>query len=217
MDQLLQVTDSFSNQSIELLQQIEVDLTAEDVGLRQQAQEIAAHTDILSLPWLPLENRAELPNVPGIYFLLEDERVIYIGLSKKSILRRWWTHPKLKELKQRTGEFKIAWLECRALLLLPVIESALIERFGKPELNRKRGNRIMPITQSPQLYREMEEQIEYMLVGLRRTDWALVKLVADKLQLQHHEALGWIVRLGASATPGRYHRMLNKLEKELQL
>lgn len=217
MDQLLQVTDSFSNQSIGLLQQIEVDLTEEDVDLRQQAQQIAAHTDILSLPWLPLENQADLPNVPGIYFVLENERVIYIGLSKKGIFRRWWTHSKLKELKPRTGKLKIAWLECHALLLLPVIESALIERFGKPELNRKRGNKIVPITQTPQLYREMEEQIEYMLVGLRRTDWAIVKLVADKLQLQDHEALGWIVRLGASATPGRYHRMLNKLEKELQL
>ncbi len=217
MDQLLHVTDSFSNHNIELLQQIEVDLMAEDTAVRQQAQEIAAHTDILSLPWLPLENRTQLPNVPGIYFVLEDERVIYIGLSAKSILRRWWTHPKLKQLKQRTGELKIAWLECRALLLLPVIESALIERFGKPELNRKRGNLIVPITQNPALYGETAEQIEYRLVALRRSDWALVKLVADKLQLQAHEALGWIVRLGASATPGRYHRMLKKLEQELQL
>lgn len=217
MDQLLEVTDSFSNQSTELLQQIEVDLITEDTDLRQQAQEIAAHTDILSLPWLPLENRGELPNVPGIYFVLENERVIYIGLSKKSILCRWWIHPKLKELKPRIGELKIAWLECRALLLLPVIESALIERFGKPELNRKWGDKIVPITQNSEFYRAMEEQIEYRRVGLRRTDWALVKLVADKLQLQPHEALGWVVRLGASATPGRYNRMLNKLEKELQL
>lgn len=42
---------------------------------RQQAEEIAAHTDVLSLPWLPLAQRQDLPNVSGIYFVLENERV----------------------------------------------------------------------------------------------------------------------------------------------
>ncbi len=84
-----QITHSKSNQSIELMQKIEAELNAEDAEFRKKGEEIAAHTDVLSLPWLPLTNRKELPNVPCVYFVLENERVIYIGLSRTSILRRW--------------------------------------------------------------------------------------------------------------------------------
>ena len=217
MNQSSQITNSTSDQNIETLHKIEAELNAEDEVYYQNCEKIAANVSVLSLPWLPFNERVELPNVPGIYFVLEDDRVIYIGLSKISILRRWWTHPKIEDLAHRKGEIKIAWLECRATELLPVIESALIDRFGKPELNLKWGNRIVPIGQSKTRWTDIDENIQRRLVALRRTDWALVEEVAKKLQVHPDEALMWIVRLGASATPGRYYRMLKKLEKELKL
>lgn len=72
---------------------------------------------------------------------------------------------------------------CRATELLPVIESALIDRFGKPELNLKWGNRIVPIGQRKTRCTDIDENIQRRLVALRRTDWALVEEVAKKLQL----------------------------------
>ncbi len=211
-----QITHSKSNQSIELMQKIEAQLNAEDAEFRIKGEEVAAHTDVLSLPWLPLAQRNKLPNVPGIYFVLEDERFIYIGLSRTSILRRWWNHSKMKHLEPREGEIKIAWLECHATLLLPVIESALIARFGKPELNRKRGNRIVPLQKIAQ-WSDIDENIQRRLVALRKTDWGLVEEVAEKLQISPDEALMWIIRLSAEPTPRRYHRMLKKLEEQLKL
>ena len=89
----------------------------------------------------------------------------------------------MEDLAHRKGEIKIAWLECHGTELLPVIESALIDRFGKPELNLKWGNRIVPIGQPKTRYTDIDENIQRRLVALRRTDWALVEEVAKKLQL----------------------------------
>ncbi len=207
--------------NVEVLQSIEVELDNEDADFRrrdeERAADIVANTDILSLPWLFLEQRHSLPNVPGIYFVLEDNRVIYIGRSQRNILRRWWTHSKIKELKERTGQIKIAWLKCDAVLLLPVLESALIARFGKPEMNRKMGDRIVPIRKPGSFFGdELDDNIQRRLVALRRTDWELVEEVASKLQLSPDEALMWIIRLGAVATPRRYERMLKKLERDIK-
>lgn len=214
MNEFSALTNCESIENLELLLKIQTELDAEDAQFYQQAEQIAAHTDVLSLSWLPLARRQELPNVPGIYFVLENERVIYIGLSKTSLLRRWWTHNKIQELNARAGEIRIAWLECRALGLLPVIESAMLLRF-QPELNVKMGTRIVPVggidsvRNSSDLLRKS--------IFMRNMDWDLVEEVADKLKLDHNTALMWIVRLGAPSTPKRYRRMLKKLEQTFEL
>lgn len=215
MNEFSALTDSVSHESLELLKKIEAELNAEDAQFRQQAEEIAAHTDVLSLTWLPLAQRQDLPNVSGIYFVLENERVIYIGLSKTSILRRWWTHNKVQELNARTGEIKIAWLECRAISLLPAIETAMLLRF-RPELNQKMGTRIVPVGRRDPIS-NCGEHLQRKYVSLRNSDWDLVEEVADKLKLDHDTALMWIVRLGAPIAPKRYRRMLKKLEQTFEL
>lgn len=220
MQELLTMNELTTKPSVAVLESIEAQLEAEDAPYRQRSQEsaaaIAANTDVLSLDWLPLEERRILPNVPGIYFVLENDRVIYIGLSRKSILRRWWNHSKLSDLSERRGEIKIAWLECRATELLSTIESALITRFGQPELNLKKGARIVPL-QRPRCLGapELDDNIERRLLALRRTDWQLVKDVADKLQISNDDALMWIIRVGAAETPRRYSRMLKKLDQQV--
>lgn len=167
MNQSSQITNSTSDQNTEALHKIEAELNAEDKVYYKNGEKIAASINVLCLPWLPLSERGKLPNVPGIYFVLEGDRVIYIGLSQKSILRRWWTHPKIEDLAHRKGEIKIAWLECRATELLPVIESALIDRFGKPELNLKWGNRIVPIEQSKTRWTDIDENIQRKLSSIK--------------------------------------------------
>lgn len=108
MNQSSQITNSTSDHNTEALHKIEAELNAEDKVYYQNGEKIAASINVLCLPWLPLSERGKLPNVPGIYFVLEGDRVIYIGLSKISILRRWWTHPKIVDLAHRKGEIKIA-------------------------------------------------------------------------------------------------------------
>jgi hypothetical protein len=147
---------------------------------------------------------------------LEDDCVIYIGFSRKSILRRGWNHPKKNKIAAKKGEIKIAWLECNALLLLPVIESVLIERVGKPELNLKWGDKIVPIRKQKTQCDDTYENIIHKPVGLRGSDWTLVQEVAKQLHLSNDEALMWIVRLGALATPRKYNQTLKRLEKALR-
>lgn len=87
-----------------------------------------------ALPSLPLADRRQLPNCAAVYLVLEGENVIYVGQSTSLILR-WQGHDKLKQLKSRGAEIRLAWLECNDPTLLRSIEAALIQWF-KPELNR---------------------------------------------------------------------------------
>ena len=73
----------------------------------------------------------------------------------------------MEDLAHRKGEIKIAWLECHGTELLPVIESALIDRFGKPELNLKWGNRIVPIEQSKTRWTDIDENIQRKLSSIK--------------------------------------------------
>ena len=79
----------------------------------------------LALPSLPLTDRRQLPNCAAVYLVLEGETVIYVGQSTSLILR-WQQHNKLKQLKSRGTEIKVAWLECSDPALLKSVESALI-------------------------------------------------------------------------------------------
>lgn len=46
---------------------------------------------VLAMPSVPYARRRDLlPNRPGLYFVVRDRtEVMYIGMSRKSILRRW--------------------------------------------------------------------------------------------------------------------------------
>lgn len=92
-----------------------------------------AELDLLALPSLSLADRRLLPNCMAVYLTLEGETVVYVGQSVSLILR-WQQHHKLKQLKSRGTEIKLAWLECSAPDLLISIKSALIQWF-RPELN----------------------------------------------------------------------------------
>ncbi len=62
-----------------------------------------AYIDPLTLPSLPLNERsllrccaiAQLPSCPAIYFVMQGERVLYIGQTI-NLAQRWATHNRLK-------------------------------------------------------------------------------------------------------------------------
>lgn len=88
--------------------------------------------DPLALPSLSLAARSQLPPCPAVYFVLEGERVLYVGKSV-NLRQRWLAHHRYKQLKA-ISSVRIAWLECSDPSLLPKIEVALIEYF-QPSLN----------------------------------------------------------------------------------
>jgi excinuclease UvrABC nuclease subunit len=89
----------------------------------------------LDLPSVPLKQRKTLPECPGIYFAIDDAGVIqYIGRSN-NIQQRWLQHHRYSQLEVLEN-VQIAWIQVSDSLLLPSIESALIEYF-QPLLNNQ--------------------------------------------------------------------------------
>ena len=86
------------------------------------------------LPFVPLDQRIELPEKPCIYFVLTpEEEILYIGRSRNLRLR-WLSHHRLPDLKKIEG-VRVAYLHIDQPSLLPQIEQAMIEWFN-PRLNK---------------------------------------------------------------------------------
>jgi excinuclease UvrABC nuclease subunit len=89
-----------------------------------------SNIDLSALPSLFLASRSDLPTCPAVYFVLESDRVLYIGRSG-NLQQRWVNHHRYKQLKT-ISNVRIAWLECSDPSLLPEIEVALIRQFLPP-------------------------------------------------------------------------------------
>lgn len=94
--------------------------------------------DLFALPSVALYDRATLPSVPGIYFVLKDKIVLYIGRTH-NLTKRWRNHHQYQQIKDSTS-IRIAWLEYSDAGLLPAVEEALINTF-QPELNTSVGRK----------------------------------------------------------------------------
>lgn len=87
--------------------------------------------DLVSLPWLPLEEKAAFPKRPSIYFAIDNlGNVQYIGRSVNT-KKRWAQHHRYAALSSM-GEVRIAYLFVDAPELLPEVEKALIQWFQPP-------------------------------------------------------------------------------------
>ncbi len=121
----------------------------------------------------------------------------------------------MKDLRVRKGEIKIAWLECRAIDLLPLIESTLIGYF-EPELNLTVGEGI------PRYFKHKRQQIESAdtliakKVELRKSDWLIAEEIAAKLMISVDQAVMWLIRLGSPDIIAKYKITIKKLEKQLE-
>jgi hypothetical protein len=131
----------------------------------------------LTLPSLSLINRSALPPCPAVYFVLEGDRVLYVGRSV-NLRQRWMTHRRYKQLKA-ISNVRIAWLECSDPSLLPEIEAALIEYF-QPSLN---GELIPPqdiariVFHAPD---EIKEKLERLAAKRTRSVSNLVRLIVEE-------------------------------------
>jgi excinuclease UvrABC nuclease subunit len=54
-----------------------------------------AEIDPLTLPSLPLSEQKHLPSCSAIYFVMQGDRVLYIGKTV-DLAQRWATHNKVK-------------------------------------------------------------------------------------------------------------------------
>lgn len=98
--------------------------------------EFVSNIDPFILPAVTLPDREKLPQISGLYFVLDSEKVLYIGRSI-DIKTRWASqnHHRLKQLLNRkTESILIAWLKIDDADMLPVIEKEAIDRFS-PLLN----------------------------------------------------------------------------------
>ena len=60
------------------------------------------------MPSLPLADRCQLPETPGIYILYQDDHVLYIGKTL-SLRRRLQTHQRLQQFAEYGTNISIAW------------------------------------------------------------------------------------------------------------
>jgi len=86
--------------------------------------------DFSTLPSLPLASRSGLPTCPAVYFVMEGDRILYIGRTG-NLQQRWSSHHRWQQLKG-IESVRLAWLECTQPELLSTIEEALIEQFCPP-------------------------------------------------------------------------------------
>lgn len=118
----------------------------------------------LTLPSLPLLDRRNLPDCPAVYFVLNGERILYIGKSV-NLAQRWAAHHHWSLLSKLDADVRIAWLECSEVELLAEIESALIKQL-KPELNGGKRRHLTPskkvnLTLPDVVYDELEAWAEF--------------------------------------------------------
>ena len=95
----------------------------------------ASTIDPLTLPSLPLAERSQLPKCSGIYFVIKDGDILYVGRTA-NLYQRWLVHHIWQHLYGVSGELRVAWLECSDTELLPEVEKDIIVHF-KPLLNKR--------------------------------------------------------------------------------
>jgi hypothetical protein len=119
---------------------------------------------------LDFDSRGLLPRVPAIYFVLEDEEIVYIGQTK-NLLVRWRNHHITANFVGTVGKISIAWLQSQNTELLKVIEQTLIDAV-QPRLNHSTGGQFAPKFEGNK-----------KLCSFRLTSTAIARL--DELALAH--------------------------------
>lgn len=90
--------------------------------------------DTMMLPSLVWSNRADVPDISAVYFVMKGDEVLYVG-STNSMRQRWkWDlHHKLEKFEQ-AGADRITWYACPEEDIR-YFEDNMIRHLG-PALNR---------------------------------------------------------------------------------
>ena len=82
--------------------------------------------------FVKFENKYMLPSIPGIYFVMQDDEVLYVGQAR-NIKKRWESHHKTIEL-QHFENITIHWIESDGRSLFEQEKEYIY--FFHPPLNR---------------------------------------------------------------------------------
>lgn len=93
-----------------------------------------ASVDIASLPQLPLKHAQSLPPIPALYFCINGEEVLYIGITA-NLQVRWRSHHKTIELFNYPDP-EIRWLAITTENVSTILERRFVE-YWKPKLNQR--------------------------------------------------------------------------------
>lgn len=104
-------------------------------------EEISNSINPLVLPSVPFSNRKLLPPVRGIYLVLRQAKVIYVG-QVADIHECWRSHILIPKL-QTLPNIRIAWKPLESVPLKP-IEKSLIEKLQPPFNNKHVTQRKNP-------------------------------------------------------------------------
>jgi hypothetical protein len=100
--------------------------------LLEDTKKLSFELDPLSLPSVSMQERKSLPAEIGLYFVISQEVIIYIGRTV-NLSQRWKSHHKVDAINVKYPEARIAWLSLGWAELLDV-EYDLINRYD-PVLN----------------------------------------------------------------------------------
>jgi GIY-YIG catalytic domain len=138
--------------------------------------------NLSTLPFVSLDCRKDLPECPGIYFVVDNAGTVqYIGRSN-NIRQRWSRHHRYNQLKMLESVV-VAWLQVSDSLLLSSIEIALIEYF-QPLLNNqvtpdKQKRTFLQIAISPEKKEKFAKKVQQK--GRNITD-VLTKFIDDYIE-----------------------------------
>ncbi|MCC5638585.1 GIY-YIG nuclease family protein [Nostoc sp. CHAB 5844] len=130
------------------------------------------------MPSLPLASRKNLPGCPAIYFVLDGDRILYVGKTN-NLWQRWITHHRFLQLSSMGDLISIAWLECEDISRLDALEKQLITAL-QPELNSKNLNENLRGKRGDPNYRLISGYVPKDLALLFKTICAATEIDQSK-------------------------------------
>lgn len=105
--------------------------------------------NLFELPSIAFTKRPKLPPCPALYFVLAEEKLLYVGRTA-NLLQRWNMHHRRSDFVKHNAD-RIAWLECSDLSelemeddLIATLEPALNGKGGRQRTELKRLATFVP-------------------------------------------------------------------------
>ena len=99
-------------------------------------EQLVSITDLnpFRLSSLAIQDKDDLPEESGIYFIIDESKIYYIGMSK-NLQNRWYSHHRQDDF-DKIPNLSIAYINCLPVNYLISIERTLIQHFI-PKLNKQ--------------------------------------------------------------------------------
>ena len=99
-------------------------------------EQLVSITDLnpFRLSSLAIQDKDDLPEESGIYFVIDESKIYYIGMSK-NLQNRWYSHHRQDDF-DKIPNLSIAYINCLPVSYLISIERTLIQHFI-PKLNKQ--------------------------------------------------------------------------------